>query len=96
MILCEHGAGITDLVDVMWWENPRRKRFKKYTENGIEKWYRLDGKNRVPVKRPPLDGKELYDRLITMKRRYHIRFEFCEKSKTGKRIVALLGGDVSG
>lgn len=96
VILCENDDHITELVEVVFWQNPRRKRYRNYTEDGKTKWYRLDGKKRVPVVRPPLNGIELYNRLVTMQNKYNIRFEFCEKSETGKRIVALLGGDVSG
>lgn len=35
-------------------------------------------------------GKALYKSLLTIRDRYGVRFEFCSKSETGKRIVELL------
>lgn len=97
VILCEHGADIQTLVDVIWWENPRRKRYRSYVDaDGKTRWFRFDGNNRVAVKRPPLDGKELYDRLVTMQQKYNIRFEFCDNAETGKRIAEILGGEMNG
>ena len=98
VILCEHGEGIKDLVDVIWWQNPRRKRYRSCVdhETGKLKWYKLEGNKRRQVKRPPLDGKELYDRLVTIQKKYRIRFEFCDKSETGRRIAELLGGEENG
>ena len=98
VILCEHGDGVENLVDVVWWVNPRRKRYQSYTDpkTGIVKWYKLEGKQRRCVKRPPLDGNELYDRLVTISRKYGVRFEFCNKEETGQRIAMLLGGEDNG
>lgn len=41
-------------------------------------------------------GETLYKALCTIRDRYEVQFEFCEKRQTGKRIIELLGGDVSG
>lgn len=41
-------------------------------------------------------GETLYKTLCTIRDRYEVRFEFCDKRSTGKRIVELLGGDASG
>lgn len=39
-------------------------------------------------------GEKLYKTLCTIRDRYGIRFEFCDKRSTGKRIIELLeGGD---
>lgn len=35
-------------------------------------------------------GKALYKSLLTIRDRYGVRFEFCSKAETGKRIVELL------
>lgn len=35
-------------------------------------------------------GKSLYRSLITVRDRYNVRFAFCRKSETGKKIVELL------
>lgn len=37
-----------------------------------------------------LDGMNLYKRLLTIENKYHTRFYFCEKLKTGDRIIQLL------
>lgn len=69
IILCEE-AGIHQLEDVYFWENPRRGESPKATT-----------------------GKALYKSLLTIRDRYGVRFEFCNKSETGKRIVELLSND---
>lgn len=66
IILVEEG-GISQLEDVYFWDNPRRKKSPKATT-----------------------GKALYKSLVTIRDRYNVRFEFCRKSETGKRIVELL------
>lgn len=37
-------------------------------------------------------GPKLYKILKTMQSKYNLRFEFCDKSETGKRIIELLNG----
>ena len=37
-------------------------------------------------------GQTLYNILTTLQRKYGVRFEFCTKEETGKRIIELLGG----
>ena len=98
IILCEHGDGVKDLLDVIWWQNPRRKRYRSCIdpETGRTRWFKFEGNTRRFVSRPPLDGKELFDRLLTMQERYNIEFLFCEKTETGRRIIELLGGDANG
>ena len=97
IILCEHGNGVKELTDVLWWENKRRKRYRGFKgADGKTVWYKFEGKNRIKVKRPPLNGDELYPRLVKMEREYGIKFLFCEPAETGKKIFELLGGDVSG
>lgn len=70
IILCEHGKDIECLEDVIFWENPRRKKSPKATS-----------------------GKTLYNILSTLERKYGVKFEFCEKSDTGRRIIELLEYD---
>ena len=38
-----------------------------------------------------VDGNQLYKSLCTIRDRYNVRFEFCEKKDTGQRIIELLG-----
>lgn len=78
IILCEHGQGITCLEDVLFWTNPRS-----------EKRQKVDGRwATVHTKATP--GDVLYRILNTIRRKYNVRFEFCEKEDTGKRIIELL------
>ena len=88
IILCEEGDDIKDIVDVWFWENPRKKGYK---------WVMKDGHPwKVECKKPPIQGKQLYKSLCTLVERYGVRFEFCNKRNTGKRIFELLGGETDG
>ena len=78
IILCEHGQGIRSLEDVLFWENPRAKKRRKVAGE----W------ETVQTKATP--GDVLYRILNTISRKYNVRFEFCEKEETGKRIMELL------
>lgn len=73
IILCEHGKGVEQLEDVIFWENPRIKKSPKATS-----------------------GQTLYNILNTIRRKYDVDFEFCEKSDTGKRIIEILSSYDSG
>jgi ERCC4-type nuclease len=81
VILCEHGNGIRDLEDVIFWENPRRKRRKKVSG----KWQTITTK--------ATSGETLYKILLTLSRKYGVRFEFCDKAETGRRIMEILKDD---
>jgi len=87
IILCEHGGGIHDLADVYFWENPRSKYTTIKMVNGRPK--------RVPVSPNAISGQKLCKALRTIANRYDVRFEFCTKAETGKKIVELLGGEVN-
>lgn len=41
-------------------------------------------------------GEQLFKSLCTIRDRYGVRFEFCDKRRTGIRIVELLGGEKDG
>ena len=78
IILVEHGKGINCLEDIIFWENPRRhKRIKK------------DGKWQT-VETKAMKGETLYKVLQTQQRKYGVKFEFCDKADTGKRIIEIL------
>ena len=86
IILCEHGNDIHDLSDVYFWENPRLK----HTTIKM-----VDGKpKRVPLSPNAISGEKLCKTLQTISKRYGIRFEFCSKADTGKKIIELLGGEI--
>ena len=40
-----------------------------------------------------IDGKTMYKSMCTIRDRYNVRFEFCKKKDTGRKILELLGGD---
>lgn len=41
-----------------------------------------------------IDGSQLYKSLCTIRDRYNVRFEFCEKKDTGSEIIRILSGDI--
>lgn len=80
IILCEHGKDIKSLEDVIFWKNPRSEKRKK-----------IDGKWQT-VHTNAMKGDVLYKILTTLQEKYGVRFEFCEKDETGRKIVEILGG----
>lgn len=102
IILCEHGADITDIVDVYFWENPRIREWEKRLRLKNWKYHALplpsllkhleaDG---IPERelRPPINGNQLYKSLETIKNTYDVGIMFCDKQNTGKVITDILGG----
>ena len=84
IILCEHGHGIESLEDVFFWVNPRSL---------PSVWKMVDGHPcKVPESEKAVQGEQLYKSLCTIRDRYNVQFEFCDKRETGSRIVELLGG----
>lgn len=82
IILCEQD-GIDELLDVYFWHNPRLD---------IADWGIKDGKPCKVRKYPrATTGQSLYRSMLTMKKRYNVSFEFCNKDDTGSRIVEILG-----
>lgn len=79
VVLCEHGKEIECLEDVIFWENPRRKKRKQI--NG--RWNTVETKATT--------GETLYKILKTMQEKYGVVFEFCTKEDTGKKIIEILG-----
>lgn len=80
IILCEHGKDIKSLEDVIFWKNPRSEKRKK-----------IDGKWQT-VNTNAMKGDVLYKILTTLQEKYGVRFEFCDKDETGRKIVEILGG----
>lgn len=83
IILVEHGQGINNIEDVYFWKNPRKHEVRFRTVNGKKERYVVSAK--------AVDGDQLYKSLCTIRDRYNVRFEFCEKKDTGKKIIELLG-----
>lgn len=82
IILCEHGPDIKSMEDVYFWKNPRKHRVVWRTVNGK--------KTPTVISEKAVDGYQLYKSLCTIRDRYGVRFEFCTKKETGKKIVELL------
>ncbi len=83
IILVEHGQSINNIEDVYFWKNPRKHEVRFRTVNGKRERYVVSAK--------AVDGDQLYKSLCTIRDRYNVRFEFCEKKDTGKKIIELLG-----
>lgn len=82
VILCEHGADIKSIEDVITWENPRLY---------IKKWVTVNGRPmQVPKYPRATRGSALYRSLCTIRDEYGVGIEFCTKDETGKRIVEIL------
>ncbi len=79
VFLIEHGKGIKNLSDVIWWDNPRR--FKR-VQNLSGKWEDVETK--------AMQGEKLYKVLCTQERKYGCKFLFCDKKDTGKEIIRIL------
>lgn len=67
IFLVEHGRKVSDMIDVLFWTNPRI------------------------VESPHcISGEHLYKSMNTLTERYGVKWEFCEKRNTGKRIIEIL------
>lgn len=83
IILVEHGHGISELKDIIWWDNPRRyKRIRNYETGKFE-----------DIETSAMEGEVLYKILCTQERKYGCKYLFCDKKDTGKQIIKILGGD---
>ena len=82
IILIEHGPDVMAIEDVYFWKNPRKHEVRWRMVNGKREKYVVSAK--------AVDGDQLYKSLCTIRDRYNVRFEFCEKKDTGKRIMELL------
>ena len=80
IFLCEHGKGIKQLTDVIWWDNPRR--WKRCKNPNTGKWEEIETK--------AITGETLYKILCTQERKYGCKFLFCDKNQTGAEIIRIL------
>ena len=83
IILVEHGPDVKCIEDVYFWQNPRKHEVRWRIVNGKRERYVVSAK--------AVDGNQLYKSLCTIRDRYNVRFEFCKKKDTGRRIMELLG-----
>lgn len=86
IILCEHGEDVKCLEDVYFFNQPETTRWRWKAK-------KVDGKTirfRESYTQSEIKGVSLFRSLCTIRDRYNVRFEFCTKDQTGKRIVELL------
>lgn len=96
VILVEHSPKIKSVDDVENWVNPRRQQYcRKYgipasgdVAANIAEFESHGGA------RQPTPGSQLAKMMRTMSDRYGVRWEFCSKQDTGKRIVEILSDGV--
>ena len=69
------------------WDIPRNADFSKAVED-----LKAQGAN-IPI--GPMNGDKVAKIMRTMEDKYGVEFQFCRKSESGKRILELLGVDVS-
>lgn len=104
IILCEHGGKITSLDAVKEWVNPRHKLWEKKIRElwnipltaDFEAEVAELKRHGAKIQQPPTSGEQLHKMLTTISEKYNVRFEFCNKKSTGRRIIELLGGKTDG
>lgn len=89
VILIEHGPDITCIEDVLFFYQPEITRYRWRTVDILGKKKKI----REPYTQNAIDGKKIYKSMCTIRDRYGVRFEFCNKEDTGKRIIEILGGE---
>lgn len=73
---------INEVRDVFQWNNPRRIQY-----------FRVKGNK---PKDPPPDGPKLARAMMTMEKKYGVKFVFCRPEKAAETIVKLLEGGTDG
>lgn len=86
IILIEHGEDIKSLEDVYFFYQQPMERWRYVTRIIAGEKKRL----REKYMQQAIDGKTMYKSMRTIRDRYNVRFEFCQKKDTGKRIIELL------
>lgn len=92
IILVEDGLKVKSLDDVENWINPRRGQYCRD--------YGIPTKGDIAAniaefeqhgrRKQPTPGPQLAKMMRTMSERYGIRWEFCNKAQTGRRIIEIL------
>lgn len=88
VILIEHGPDITCIDDVWFFYQPAITRYRWKTVDILGKKKKI----REAYIQNAIEGKKIYKSMCTIRDRYGVRFEFCNKEDTGKKIVEILGG----
>lgn len=86
VILCEHGDDVKCLEDVYFFYQPEMERFRWVTRNINGRTIRM----RERYMQKEIKGISLFRSLCTIRDRYNVQFEFCDKKDTGKRIMEIL------
>ena len=89
VILIEHGSDIQCLEDVIFFNQPEMTRWRWKTVEVDSKKKKV----REKYQQKAINGNTLYRSLCTIRDRYNVRFEFCEKKNTGKEIIRILEGE---
>lgn len=85
-VLIENTDGIKCVEDVFRWQNPRLHRYNKikYMHN-LGKWQSV-----ALPKAPPTKGATLAKAMLSMEKKYGVKFMFCRPDEAGAEIVRLL------
>lgn len=98
VFLIEHSPYIKSIEDVEKWKNPRTRNWEKRIreQSGcdwnmpIEDAILIAKQYGFKVPAPPTPGPTLAKQMRTMEERYGVKWEFCSKNQTGKRIIEIL------
>ena len=98
VILVEHSPHIKSINDVEKWINPRNKQWEKSLrekigiglDDRIEDVIAILKYRGFKVPAPPTTGGSLAKFMRTTSEKYGVRWEFCNKNQTGKRIIEIL------
>lgn len=96
VILVEHSPKIKSVDDVENWVNPRRQQYcrKHGIPTGGDVAANIAEFESHGGTRQPTSGSQLAKMMRTMSERYGVRWEFCSKQDTGKRIIEILSDGV--
>ena len=89
VILIENDDGLRCLEDVERWDNPRVHKY--YEEYAWALAAKKKGKA-VKIPSPPVSNNRLIKMMETMTERYGVRWMFCDRSETGRKVVEILSG----
>lgn len=89
VILVENDDNIRFLDDVEHWDNPRVHKY--YEEYAWALAAQKKGKA-VKIPSPPVNNNRLIKMMETMTERYGVRWMFCDRSETGRKVVEILNG----
>lgn len=87
LIILTESDTVAELSGVKSWLNPRRTKWEKDIE-AVKRGKKL----RKPVSNiPPVSSERIEKRMRTLSKRYGVKWQFCRKEDTGRRILEILG-----